>query len=162
MRIEINLFLSIIVCKVGTFANVKLKQRAMSSVQIKSNIDIALEDLIQGIGKLEGKELDSFIQQLLSIRARRRVNNLNERESELLELINESLPLEILERYQELDAKRRAETLTEEEHTALINITTEMEAQNVERIKYLSELALLRNTDLRSLMKQLGITPKNG
>ena len=134
----------------------------MSSVQIKSNIDIALEDLIQGIGKLEGKELDSFIQQLLSIRARRRVNNLNERESELLELINESLPLEILERYQELDAKRRAETLTEEEHTALINITTEMEAQNVERIKYLSELALLRNTDLRSLMKQLGITPKNG
>ena len=72
------------------------------------------------------------------------------------------MPPETLDRYQELDAKRRAETLTEEEHSALIDITTKMEAQNVEWIKTLSELALLRNTDLRSLMKQLGITPKNG
>lgn len=123
----------------------------------KSNVDIALEDLLQGIAALEGQELDDFIQQLLFIRARRKVDNVEQRATELLELINQSLPPSSLARFQELQAKRQAETLTEAEHSALIDITTEMEAKHVERIKYLSELALLRKTDLRSLMAQLDL-----
>lgn len=93
----------------------------MSSVHIKSNVDIALEDLLQGIAALEGKELDSFIQKLLSIRARRKVDHVEQRETELLELINQSLPPATLERFQELNAKRQAETLTEAEHKELID-----------------------------------------
>lgn len=134
----------------------------MASVHLKSNIDIALEDLIQGVKQLEGKDLDSLIQQLLSIRARRKVGDIGKRDTELLELINQTLPSETVDRFQELNDKRQAETLTEGEHAELINISTAMEAQNVERIKHLSELALLRQTDLRSLMEELGLNSKNG
>lgn len=127
----------------------------MSSIQIKSSVTI--EDLLQGVAQLEGKELDDFIQKALSISVRRKAGHLEERESELLELINESLPGQVWERFRELDEKRRSETLTEAEQEELMHINREMEAKNVQRIKCLSELALLRKTDLRSLMNQLGI-----
>lgn len=127
----------------------------MSSIQIKSSVTI--EDLLQGVAQLEGKELDDFIQQVLSMSVRRKAAYLGERESELLELINESFPAPVQQRFRELDEKRRAETLTEAEQEELIRINSEMEMQNVQRLKYLSELALLRKVSLRSLMEQLGI-----
>ncbi|MCB9052200.1 MAG: STAS/SEC14 domain-containing protein [Lewinellaceae bacterium] len=127
----------------------------MSSIQIKSSVTI--EDLLQGVAQLEGKELDDFIQQVLSMSVRRKAGHLGERESELLELINESFPAPVQQRFRELDEKRRAETLTEAEQEELIRINSEMEMQNVQRLKYLSELALLRKVSLRSLMEQLGI-----
>ncbi|MCB0582475.1 MAG: hypothetical protein KDD10_24565 [Phaeodactylibacter sp.] len=132
----------------------------MSSIQIKSSITV--EELVQGVAQLEGKELDDFIQQVLSIRVRRKAGHLEERESELLEMINEGLPAETQERFLELDEKRRAETLTEEEHAELIDITAVMEAKNVQRVKHLSELALLRKVGLRALMEQLGIPSTHG
>ena len=127
----------------------------MSSIQIKSSVTI--EDLLQGVAQLEGKELDDFIQQVLSMSVRRKAGHLGERVSELLALINESLPAPVQQRFRELDEKRRAETLTEAEQEELIRINSEMEMQNVQRLKYLSELALLRKVSLRSLMEQLGI-----
>ena len=123
----------------------------MSSIQIKSSVTI--EDLLQGVAQLEGKELDDFIQQVLSMSVRRKAGHLGER----VELINESLPAPVQQRFRELDEKRRAETLTEAEQEELIRINSEMEMQNVQRLKYLSELALLRKVSLRSLMEQLGI-----
>lgn len=89
--------------------------------------------------------------------ARRKAGHLEERESELLELINEGPAAQTQQRFRELDEKRRSETLTEEEHAELIRINMEMEAKNVQRMRYLSELALLRKTGLRNLMAQLGI-----
>lgn len=134
----------------------------MSSIQIKSNVTV--EELLQGIAQLEGKELDDLIQKILSIRAKRRSADasLDKRESELMELIVAGPSEEAWNRFQALNQKRREETLSEEEHQELIKINTELEAWNVQRLKYLSELALLRNTDLRSLMNELGITPIDG
>lgn len=134
----------------------------MSSVQIKSNV--TLEDLIQGVSQLEGKELDAFIQEILSIRARRQVPHasLDKREAELLEMIAQGPSEESWERFQELDQKRTEENLTEEEQAELIDLTKTLEAQNVQRLRYLAELALLRKTDLRTLMDQLGIAPSDG
>ena len=129
----------------------------MSSIQIKSSV--SLEELIQGVTQLEGEELDTFIQQILAIRARRNAPNLEARESELLERINQGLPAPSRERWQVLEAKRRAERLSEEEQAELIELSDALEALNVQRLKYLSELALLRQTDLRTLMEELGITP---
>jgi len=129
----------------------------MSSIQIKSSV--SLEELIQGVTQLEGEELDAFIQQILAIRARRNAPNLEARESELLERINLGLSAPSRERWEELEAKRRAERLSEEEQAELIELSDALEALNVQRLQYLSELALLRQTDLRTLMEELGITP---
>jgi hypothetical protein len=55
--------------------------------------------------------------------------------------------------------KRDAETLTDDEHQELIQLTHQVEALNVERITHLSALAKLRKTTLSQLIKDLGLTP---
>jgi wyosine [tRNA(Phe)-imidazoG37] synthetase (radical SAM superfamily) len=84
--------------------------------------------------------------------------SLSSHETELLREINRGLSQEDWQRYHELVAKRRAETLTPEEQTALIALTDQIEEANVRRIERLIELARLRNTSLEALMDKLGIT----
>ncbi len=80
-------------------------------------------------------------------------------ESELLEEINQGFPAEHWERYGELVAKRRAETLTAEEHAEMLAMIEVREEGNVHRVECLAELAKLRQVSLRLLMDQMGIEP---
>jgi len=86
-----------------------------------------------------------------------RAPSLPEAEAGLLQKINEGLPPEIWRRYDELFAKRRAETLTPEEQNTLIALSDQIEELNARRIEYLVELARLRQTSLPALMQELGI-----
>lgn len=79
-------------------------------------------------------------------------------ESALLQRINEGLPGDVWERYHTLVARRRAETLTDDEYTELCRLTDEVEMANARRLEYLAELARIRGTSIRSLMKQLELT----
>ncbi|HEX9991040.1 MAG TPA: hypothetical protein VGE45_21480 [Chloroflexia bacterium] len=81
-------------------------------------------------------------------------------ESELLMKIKEELPEEVYKRYDKLAIKCRKGTLTLEEHKELISITDNMENLSAQRIRYLIELAQLRNTTLTELMETLGIKPR--
>lgn len=81
------------------------------------------------------------------------------RESELLLAINRDLPAEVLERYRALMNRRRAGTLTPEEHQELLSLTDEAERLQAERIEHLAELAQLRGKPLGALMDELGIRP---
>lgn len=83
--------------------------------------------------------------------------SLPRQEAELLRKINQSLSQIQWERYDQLLAKRRAETLTPEELDELIALSDQIEAANVRRIKYLAELARLRNTSVSALIAELGI-----
>jgi hypothetical protein len=80
-------------------------------------------------------------------------------ELRLLPKINEGPSQESWERFHQLVAKRRAETLTPEEQQELIGISDEIEAANVRRIRYLLDLAERRGTTLPELMDHLGIKP---
>ena len=80
-------------------------------------------------------------------------------ESLLLAKINEGFSEHFWTRYKNLIAKRRAETLTEEEQTELIALSDQLEERNVVRLKYLAELAKRRKTTVRQLMETLGIRP---
>lgn len=64
------------------------------------------------------------------------------------------------ERYDQLVGKRQAETLTPEELDELISLSDQIEAANVRRVKYLAELARLRNTSVSVLITELGIRPR--
>jgi hypothetical protein len=79
------------------------------------------------------------------------------RETELLREINRGLSPGDWQRYRELIAKRRAETLSPSEQNALIALSDALEAINVRRVECLVELARLRNMPLETLMDQLGI-----
>ncbi len=80
-------------------------------------------------------------------------------EAELLQKINRGIAPEIQHRYDALVTKRRAETLTPEEHTELVQLTGHIENLDAQRIAYLTELAQLRRTSLIELMEQLDIQP---
>jgi hypothetical protein len=55
--------------------------------------------------------------------------------------------------------KRDAETLTDDKHQELIQLTHQVETLNVDRITHLAALAKLRQTTLSQLIKDLGLTP---
>jgi hypothetical protein len=79
------------------------------------------------------------------------------KEAELLQKIKQGLPAETQRRLDLLTAKRRAETLTDEEYEELLALVDEIELRDAKRVEYLAELAQLRNVSLRALMQQLDI-----
>lgn len=82
---------------------------------------------------------------------------MDQTEAELLEQINQGLPPDVQQRYDELTAKRRAETLTPEEHEELLDLINRIEQADAERIQVLAELAQLRGVSVPALMDELGI-----
>jgi hypothetical protein len=79
------------------------------------------------------------------------------REDELQMLLSDGLPVEFWERFNALNAKRRAESLTEEEHSELLVLLQTLERWNVKRLEIAAELATLRGVSLRDLLKQQGL-----
>jgi len=69
------------------------------------------------------------------------------------------LPPDIQKHYNELNAKRKAETLTPEEHQELLQLIDRIEKSDAQRVKYLAELAQIRGISLTALMKELDIRP---
>ncbi len=78
-------------------------------------------------------------------------------EIDLLQAISQGVPLNVQQRYIELHANLLDETLSEEEHSELLSLVEIIEKADADRLKYLLELAQLRNTTLDALMDQLGI-----
>jgi hypothetical protein len=71
--------------------------------------------------------------------------------------INPWMPSDIQKLYNELIAKREAETLTVDEYQHLLRLTEQVEKMQAQRIEYLAELARIRGVSLTVLMKDLGI-----
>ena len=116
-------------------------------------------ELIAAVEKLGTAELNGFLSQVLALRARRLAPSLPTEQADLLLQINRSLPAELRGRLDELDAKREAETLTQEEHAELIHLVACVETLEVKRVENLSRLAALRGVSLSTLMHDLGLKP---
>lgn len=87
-------------------------------------------------------------------------SHLSLEESTLLQKINQGLSESIWQEYHDLIAKRRAETLTTEEHARLIALSDSIEAVHAERMSHVAELAQLRQVPFQTLLDQLGIKPR--
>ncbi len=124
---------------------------------MKLQIQLSSEDLLKAVEQLSQEDLKIFISQVISLQARRNVSGLNQRESELLLLINQVIPLDIENCYNDLIAKRDMETLTNDEHKELLRLTEKIEIQQAQRVEYLVELANLRGISLNTLMENLNI-----
>ncbi len=114
-----------------------------------------LEDMAQ----LTARQLEKVIEQAAVLRLQKRRLVLPPRESFLLRMINQGLPPPRRERYERLLEKRRDEALTQTEHEELLRLTDEQELLHAQRLKALAALAILRETTLPKLMKQMGLTP---
>jgi len=127
----------------------------MPAVQI--NEQISSEELLNAAGKLSASELEKFVSQVITLQARRRAPCLPQAESELFLKINQGIPAGLQKRYNQLIAKRRAESLSPHEYKELLRLTNEVEKLEARRIAHLGELASIRRISLRQLMDDLGI-----
>lgn len=127
----------------------------MPTVQVVSEVSLA--ELLHGVEQLSTPDLENFVTNVLAVQARRRAPSLSKDEARLLQLINQGVPPEVRSRYQLLDEKLHDETITVAEHQELLELINQIELADAERMRYLVELAQLRNTPLDSLMDQLGI-----
>jgi hypothetical protein len=100
------------------------------------------------VKQLSSSDLERFALSLRHIQAQRKAPSIPRRDSELLLKINQKLPYDIQTAYDNLIAKRQAETLSSEECQELLDLTEKVD---------MTELANLRQTSLTQLMNQLGI-----
>ncbi len=125
------------------------------------DITAELEHQIQREARRKGLDAKGFVLDLLRNYLASEASSSTQRsESELLEEINRGFPAEHWQRYSELAAERRAETLTAEEHAEMLSMIQLREEANVHRVECLAELAERRQVPLRVLMEQMGIEPK--
>lgn len=81
------------------------------------------------------------------------------KEIELLQMIRHNFNKTKQAHFNELIEKRQSYTITEEELEELKILSAYSEEIAVERVKALTELAALRNTTVRELMKELDVKP---
>ena len=131
----------------------------MSTVQVKSNIELGIEDILAGLDQLETPELEQFFQQVSRLLARRKAKSLSAEEAELLLKINEGLSIEHSNRYHQLGSKLEEGSMTPDENREFLELVALAEAKDAERLTYLLELAQIREVSLDDLMDQLGLNP---
>jgi hypothetical protein len=127
----------------------------MSTVKVE--IQLSSQELLKAVEQLSLTDLEQFVSQVLLLQAQRKANSLPQAEAELLQTINQGIPSDTQKNYDELIAKRQAETLTPEEHSELLRLTEQIEKLQAQRLESLAELARLRKTSLTALMENLGI-----
>jgi len=115
--------------------------------------------LLEAIEKLSLPELDQLFSRIIALRAQRKAPHLSAKESELLMKINQGLPAEAQTRLNALANKRRAGTLTSEEHRELLGLVNQLENAEAKRVEALGELARWRGVSVTTLMQNLGIRP---
>jgi hypothetical protein len=130
----------------------------MAVIQVEATI--SLEQLLKVVAQLPDDEIGSFTEQVIALRARRIAPSLPNDEGDLLQRINQALPSKDLQRYDELVAKRDAETLTPAEHDELLKLSDRYEEQDATRIAALIDLARMRGVALADLMASLEFTPR--
>jgi hypothetical protein len=127
----------------------------MPTINIQA--DVSVEMLVKAAEQLSETELRHFTSQILALHAKRTAPSVTQAEAELLVHINGRLPKDVQRRYDELIAKRDAETLSDAEHEELLRLTKQVEAFDVARVEALSQLAAHHGVTLSVLMRQLGI-----
>ena len=131
----------------------------MTTTQLAA--DMSVGTLVAAAEQLSEPDLRQFASEVLALQARRHARPLPNQEAELLLIINRRLPQEVQARYDELRATRDAETLSPDEHEALLQLTKEAESLDVARVQALATLAELRGMTLAKLLRELQIDPAN-
>jgi len=120
-------------------------------------IEVSTEQLLRAVERLPAQDLDAFVAQVIALRAQRNAPHLTQAETALRRQINAPLAPDLQRRFDELIARRQAETITPDELDELIQITEQIERHDAERLAALGDLARLRQITIPALMDLLGI-----
>jgi hypothetical protein len=126
-------------------------------IRLTPQVDLAIDDILVGISDLETPDLKQFLQKIGRLVARRKSPSLSERETVLLQSINQSPNAVLQNRYSLLSKKQNSGDVTEAEHEELLTLIDKLEISQAERLENLIELAHLRGTSLEILMQHLNL-----
>lgn len=132
----------------------------MATVQFQSEISIELDQLLAGVAQLDTPDLEKLLIQVRQVLAHRKNPSLPALEIELLQKINQTLPDELQQQYNDLSEKMRSGAITPNEHQELLKLIDIVEQNDGDRLQHLIQLAQLRNISLPELMQQLDIHPQ--
>ena len=125
----------------------------MSSVRISS--EITVKDLLQGVAQLSSEELDYFIERAKEIRSSKENTSEEAQIKTLIQAVGKGPEQSWLQRLEELDQKRISNALSDQELKEFQQMGEELEEWNTQRLKHLVQLAVLKKTDLPTLVKEL-------
>lgn len=94
-----------------------------------------METQMHELARAEGLDVSGLVRETMAARLRQYDPARPLSEAELLARINRGFPEAFWERYRQLIAKRRAETMTPEEQQEAIHMSDQLEAWRVERLQ---------------------------
>ncbi len=118
---------------------------------------MSLDELLNAATQLSETDLETLVNGIFLLRARRKALILPSQEASLLLQINQGIPADLHQRYHVLTEKRDAETLTPAEYEELLHLSDRIELPTAQRADALVNLATLRQIPLLQLMDDLGI-----
>jgi|APTNR8051073442_1049403.scaffolds.fasta_scaffold16004_2 hypothetical protein len=132
-------------------------------MSITIHINASLEKRLREKANRAGVELNQLVERVLETWSEAPLPDSNmpekSKERELLQKINNTgFSTDFWAEYKTLIQKRQAEIIGKEELASLIKMTNRLEKANVQRLKYLIELAQSRQVPVQALMEELGIT----
>jgi hypothetical protein len=115
--------------------------------------------IYEEVERFDNSTLDTFISQLQALRLSRMTSDKQKAEASLLKKINRSLSQSQMIQFQKLNQKRLNDEINDVEMLVLQSLVAKIEKLHVERIKYVGQLAALRNCSVKELMRDLSLNP---
>jgi hypothetical protein len=125
---------------------------------VQAPVQLTVEHLLAAVKQLSPTELQAFLQQLATWQKQN--GRPADEEAALLARIKENsrLPAAEQRRFDRLRRKRQTATLTKAETAELQTLWQQVERMNVVRLETLTALAQRRGTDVRTCMRDLGLS----
>jgi hypothetical protein len=126
------------------------------TIELPYDLETQLREQALKKGKALNQYITGLIQEKISS-PKPKPPSLTTEETRLFQIINKGFSDEFWTQLRSLDKKRQKSTISDTERAELTLMTEQMEVANLERLKALIELAEIRQTDLDTLMTQLGL-----
>jgi hypothetical protein len=124
-------------------------------------MQMSVSEILDSAASLEMNNFERLYQGLLSLRTQKQgLPNSPILEAEILNKINEPFDPKKWDRLTYLDWKLEFSALSEKEAVESLKLTTAYEKYSIERLKALSQLAIIRKISLDQLLLQLDIIPE--
>jgi hypothetical protein len=119
---------------------------------------MSISEISNAAEGLELKKFERLYQMLYAQKVKRNgIPVLNEQESILLTEINKDFDVKKWERLQYLDWKLESGALTPREEIESLKLAEAYENYSVERLKKITQLAMIKQVPIDSILQQLGI-----
>lgn len=134
----------------------------MGAIEIKPDVKVNLEEILQGVSKLNLHDLEQFHQKVGGLLSIRKARSIPEREHALTAKITEEfLPKKSSQKFELLLEKHRSGTISPSETTEYQELLQITQNKALQRLALLVELSQLRGESLSDTMDKLGIEAVN-